>query len=107
MLWLKRPKHPLLLKKTLEYAHDSTDLAKYDISIYEESVPSYTSYLSIKLSQQDRDKYKSEGSTRARRLVDQSLLVVVALVLVVEVNACLVFSFVEVSAVKSEIKSLQ
>ena len=50
---------------------------------------------------------KSEGSARTRRLVYWALLVVVALVLVVAVIACLVFSFVEVSAIKSVIKSLQ
>ena len=51
---------------------------------------------------------KSEGTPKARRLVYWALLVVVvALVLVVEVIACLVFTFVEVSAIKSKVKSLQ
>ena len=93
--------------KKLEYKHDSTDLAKNEISTFEEPTPSSTSYLPVELSQQDKDKSKSEGSARARRLVNWVLLVVVALVLVAAVIACLMFTFVEVSTIKSEIKSLQ
>ena len=94
-------------EKSLEYTHDSADLANNETSMYEEPVPSSTSYLSLELSQQEKDKSKSEGSARARRLVCWGLLVVVALVLVVAVIACLVFTFVVVSPLKSEIKSLQ
>ena len=94
-------------EKTFEYTQESTELAKNEISMYEEPAPSTGSYLPVELSQQDKDKSKSEGSARARRLVDRTLLVVVALVLVAAVIACLMFTFLEVSTVKSEIKSLQ
>ena len=60
----------------------------------------------VELSQQDKDKSKSEGSARGRRLVNWVLLVV-ALVLVAAVIACSVFTFVEVSTIKSDMKSLQ
>ena len=93
-------------EKSLVYTHDSTDLANNEISMYEEPAPSSTRYLSLEISQQDTEKSKSEGSARARRLVFWALLVV-ALVLVAAVIACIVFTFVEVSPLKSEIKSLQ
>ena len=93
-------------EKKLEYRHDSTDLANNEISMYEEPAPSSTSYLSVELSSQDKDKSKSEGSGRARRLV-YWVLVVVVLVLVAAAIACSVFTLVEVSAIKSDMKSLQ
>ena len=92
-------------EKSLEYTHDTTDLANNEISMYEEPAPSSTSYLPVEYSQQDKDKSKSEGSARARRLVCWAL-VVVALVLVAAVIACLVITIVVVSPLKSEIKSL-
>ena len=93
-------------ERTLEYTHDTTDLANNEISMYEEPAPSSTSCLSLKYSQQEKDKSKSEDSARARRLVCLAL-VVVALVLVAAVIACLVITIVVVSQLKSEIKSLQ
>ena len=75
-------------EKTLEYTHDTTDLADNEISMYEEPTPSSTSYLSLNYSQQEKDKSKSEGNARARRLVC-SALVVVALVLVAAVISML------------------
>ena len=92
-------------EKSLEYTHDTTDLADNEISMYEEPAPSSTSYLSLEYFQQEKDKSKSEGSARARRLVCWALLV--AFVLVAAVITCLVFTFVVVSPLKSEIKSLQ
>ena len=77
-------------EKLLEYTHGPTDLAKNEISMYEEPVPSSTSCLPVEYSQQEKDKSKSEGSARARRLVNWALLLVVALVLVASVIACLV-----------------
>ena len=93
-------------ERTLEYTHDTTDLANNEISMYEEPVPSSTSCLPVEYSQQEKDKSKSEDSARARRLVCWAL-VVVALVLVAAVIACLVITIVVVSPLKSEIKSLQ
>ena len=74
-------------KKSLEYTHDTTDLANNEISMYEEPALSSTSCLSLEYSQQDKYKSKSEGSARARRLVCLAL-VVVALVLVAALIAC-------------------
>ena len=93
-------------EKSLEYTHDTTDLANNEISMYEELAPSSTSCLSLKYSQQDKDKSKSEDSTRAWRLVCWALLVM-ALLLVAAVIACLVITIVVVSPLKAEIKSLQ
>ena len=92
-------------EKTLEYTQDSTDMAKTEISMYEDPAPSSVSNLSVELSQRDKDKSKSEGSARARRLVYWALLVGVALVLVVAVITCLVFTFVVVSTIKSDMKN--
>ena len=75
--------------------------------MFEEPVPSSTSCLPVEYSQQEKDKSKSEGSARARRLVNWALLLVVALVLVAAVIACLVITIVVVTPLKSEIKSLQ
>ena len=94
-------------EKLLEYTHDTTDLANNEISMFEEPVPSSTSCLPVEYSQQEKDKSKSEGSARARRLVNWALLLVVALVLVAAVIACLVITIVVVTPLKSEIKSLQ
>ena len=66
---IKKTKTPIAApEKSLEYTHDSSDLANNEISMYEEPVPSSTSYLSLEPSQQDKDKSKSEGSARGRRL---------------------------------------
>ena len=102
----KTKTHIAAPEKILEYTHDTTDLTNKEISMYEEPAPSSTSCLPVEYSQQDKDKSKSEGSARARRLVCLAL-VEVALVLVAAVIACLVFTFVVVSPLKSEIKSLQ
>ena len=50
---------------------------------------------------------KSEEPAGVRKLADRTLLVVKAIVVVGAVIACSVFTFVEVSAVKSDMKSLQ
>ena len=102
----KTKTHIAAPEKILEYTHDTTDLANKEISMYEEPAPSSTSCLPVEYSQQDKDKSKYEGSARARRLVCLAL-VVVALVLVAAVFTCLVITFVKVSTLMSEIKSLQ
>ena len=94
-------------EKLLEHTHDTTDLANNEISMCEEPAPSSTSCLPVEYSPQDKDKSKYEGSARARRLVCLALVVVVALVLVAAVFTCLVITFVKVSTLMSEIKSLQ
>ena len=104
---VKKTKTPIAApEKSIEYTHDTTNLANNEISMYEEPAPSSTSCLSLEYSQQDKYKSKSEGSARARRLVCLAL-VVVALVLLAALIACLVITIVVVSPLKSEIKSLQ
>ena len=103
----KTKTHIAAPEKILEYTHDTTDLANKEISMYEGPAPSSTSCLPVEYSQQEKDKSKSEDSARARRLVCLALVVVVALVLVAAVFTCLVITFVKVSTLMSEIKSLQ
>ena len=94
-------------EKTHEYTRICTDLEKNEIHIYEKAVPSSTSCMSVKQSLQDKGKSKSEDTARARRLVTRDLLVVVAPVLLGAVIASVVFTLVEVSAIKSDMNSLQ
>ena len=93
-------------EKTHEYTRICTDLEKNEIHIYEKTVPSSTSYLSVKQSLRDKGKSKYEDSAKARRLVTLALLVV-APVLLGALIASFVFTLVEVSAIKSDMKSFQ